>query len=382
MIDKMKGKLRNIKKQYKYKKEYNFFESMSDVLDFKRIENTLPDDVETICFVVPGMLAYSGGHTSILRLGTELSNLGYKVRYVTYRDDKKEDMVSNAKINLKEYKGEIYEKSDLFSLKNDVVIATLWESAYYVKKMDGYKMYFVQDYEPYFLNYGEKYLLAKKTYSLGLHMVSLGAWNKTMIKNECGENCDYIDFPYERKEYSQVVRNFEDYKSKENYKIAVYVKNEEKRAPFIIQSMLGKIKNEFTKKGKKLDVYYFGEDKSLTLNNGENKGKLNKDELLQLYKECDFGMVASLTNISLVPYEMIATNLPVIEFEEGTFSYFFDDNSAIMTSFDYRELSEKLFECIEKPKLLEMMTQNAYNQIRDLSWKKSAKQFESIIKTK
>lgn len=380
MIYDIKSKLRNIKTQYKYKKEYDFFESMSDVLDFKRIENTLPEKIETICFVIPGMLAYSGGHTSILRLGTELSNLGYKVRYVTYRDDKKEDMISSAKINLKEYKGEIYEKSDLFKLKNDVVIATLWESAYYVKKMDGYKMYFVQDYEPYFFNYGEKYLLAKKTYNLGLHMVSLGSWNNNVIKKECGEYCDYIDFPYERKEYTQISRDFEAYKSKNNYKIAVYVKNEEKRAPFIIQSILGKVKNEFVKKGKNLEVYYFGEDKSLTLNNGENKGKLSKVELLKLYKECDFGVVASLTNISLVPYEMIATNLPVIEFEEGTFNYFFDENSAIITSFDYRDLSEKLFSCINNPSLLEEMTNNAYDQIKNLSWKKSAKQFEEIIK--
>lgn len=380
MIDKVKIILRNKKKQYKYIKEYNFFESISNVLDFECIINSKVSDIKSICFVIPGMLAYSGGHTSILRLGTELANLGYEIRYVTYRNERKEDMVKNALINLPTYKGEIYEKDELFKLKNDIVVATLWESVYYVKKMNGYKMYFVQDYEPYFYNYGEKYLLAKQSYKLGLHMVSLGAWNSYMIERECNEKCDFIDFPYEKNEYAKVERAFNTYSDKNIIKLAVYVKSEEKRAPFIIQSILGKLKIEFENKNIKLEVYYFGEDKNLSLKNGTNLGKLNKDQLFELYKKCDFGMVASLTNISLVPYEMIASNLPIIEFEEGTFKFFFEEDSAILTSFDYKELSDKLYNMIKNPKKIENMTEKAYSQIKNLSWEKSAKQFESIMK--
>src|SRR5699024_7301132 len=134
------------------------------------------------------------------------------------------------------------------------------------------------------------------------------------------------------------------------------VKSEEKRAPFIIQSILGKLKIEFENKNIKLEVYYFGEDKNLSLKNGTNLGKLNKDQLFELYKKCDFGVVASLTNISLVPYEMIASNLPIIEFEEGTFKFFFEEDSSILTSFDYMELSDKLYNMIKKPEKIENMT--------------------------
>ena len=58
----------------------------------------------------------------------------------------------------------------------------MWDSSYIVKKLPGYKMYFVQDYEPYFYPYGEKYILAKKSYELGLHMVTLGPWINKKIK--------------------------------------------------------------------------------------------------------------------------------------------------------------------------------------------------------
>ncbi len=379
MLNKIKNKLKFIKNQYVYNKEVKFFDNMSDVMSFERVINHKKDSIKSICFVVPDMVAYSGGHTSILRLGTELSKLGYDIRYTTYKDMSHEDMVKNASVNLKNYQGEMYTKDYLYTLENDVVVATLWESAYFVSKMQGYKMYFVQDYEPYFFDYGEKFLLAKNSYNLGLHMVSLGSWNKYMIEKECNEECDSIEFPYEKSEYKAVKRDFMSYANKNSLKIAVYIKQDGKRAPFIIQSMLSKLEEDLKLKGINLEIYYFGGDKKIKLKNGTNLGKLNKDELLSLYENCDFGMVASLTNISLVPYEMIATNLPIIEFKDGTFNYFFDDNSCILTTFDYRDLSKRLYNAIKEPVQIESMTKRAYSQIQNLSWEKSAKQFIKSI---
>ena len=45
--------------------------------------------------------------------------------------------------------------------------------------------------------------------------------------------------------------------------------------------------------------------------------KVIKKQLHELYCECDFGMVASLTNISLVPYEMIAAGLSLLNLKMG-----------------------------------------------------------------
>ena len=61
-------------------------------------ENNVPEKVEKITFIIPGMPLYSGGHTSILRLGTELSKNGYDVRYFSiYDNESLEEMKNNAK---------------------------------------------------------------------------------------------------------------------------------------------------------------------------------------------------------------------------------------------------------------------------------------------
>lgn len=373
--------LKKLNYKRKQNKEKAFMDTIMSFVDFEPIVNITPSKIERITFVIPGMPAYSGGHTSILRLGTQLHNMGYEINYISFMQQEKEEMISNAKINLKGYKGNILSNGDLDKVESDVVVATSWDSTFFAKKMVGYKVYFIQDYEPYFHLYGELFLFAKKTYELGFHMISLGRWNKHMIEKNCeykGE-IDIIDFPYEKEEYPNVKRNYETYKNKNTFKLAVYIKNTGKRAPYITQNILQNVKSEFAKDNTNLQINYYGEGKDFKCTAGENLGKLNKQQLFDLYKESDFGICASLTNISLVPYEMLATGLPLIEFEEGTYKYFLPENSAILTSFNWRDLYEEMKKSINNPDKILSRMDNAYSALEQLSWNNSAKQFSSIL---
>lgn len=373
--------LKKIYHKIRLKRERDFMNNLTSFIDFEPIDNVKPQKIKTITFVIPEMLAYSGGHTSILRLGTQLCKLGYTVNYFSYIEQTKEEMIKNAKINLANYEGNLLPKSEMDNIKSDVVVATYWASVFFTKKMSGYKMYFLQDYEPYFYLYGETFLFAKKTYELGLHMVSLGSWNKYMVEKQCDitTDIDIIDFPYEKNEYLRVERNYDSYKSKRNFKIAVYIKETGRRAPYIIQSILGKVKNEFSKENINLDIKYYGEDKYFECLEGENIGKLNKQQLSELYKEADFGMCASLSNVSLVPYEMLAMGLPLIEFEDGTYKYFLPEDSAILTSFNWRDLYEELKKSINNPNIIKERAKIAYAALDTLSWETSGKQFSDIL---
>lgn len=372
---------RYLYKRHKLYQENKYYGNFWEYIDFSKVTQEIPTKINKISFVIPDMVPYSGGHTSILRLGTHLSELGYDIYYISYRNQDIKTMEKNAKVNLKHYKGIVLDSSYLKDFKTDVFIATLWESVYYIKDLKGYKMYFVQDYEPYFYTYGEKFLLAKKSYELGFHIVNLGKWNKEMIERSCNNiDCiDYIDFPYEKSEYTPIMRDFQSYKNKKEISIAVYVKFYEKRAPFIIQTILENLKREFNKDGVNLKINYFGAEKNDKFINGINLGKLNKEQLYDLYKKSDFGMVASLTNISLVPYEMIATKLPVIEFDEGTFKYFFDEDCGIISSFDWKVLYSKIKNYMNNGEELEKIVDRAFNNISKLSWEKSASQFKQIL---
>lgn len=345
------------------------------------IVNKPPEKVNKITFVIERMAKYSGGQTSILRLGSKLSKMGYDVGYAVYKNQSKWEMEDCAKSNLADYKGTMYTNKELFSLKSDVVIASSWDTVAFAKKMKGYKMYFLQDYEPYFFPFGELFLLANKTYEQGLHMVSLGTWNKEMVLKNCNVTSpvDTIDFPYEAKEYPNVKRDYKSYGSKKEFLVAVYLKYYGKRLPCITQYLLKEVKGELKKDGINLVIKYFGEDKSFACEGGENLGMLSKSQLFELYKKADFGMVASMSNISLVPYEMLATGLPLIEFKDGTFPYFFPENSAILTNISAKDLYSKIKAAIKNPESLEEMHQNASEHLDGLSWDNTAKQFSTIL---
>lgn len=368
--------------------DWKYISGLMEHYDVEVISNKAPGEVRSVLFLLTRMVRFAGGQTSILRIGTELVKLGIQVGYGVYKSQSKEEMALCAESNLKNYQGELYTRQDVARMvKNqaeqpDVVIASSWDTVHYVKKFNSYKMYFVQDFEPYFYPFGDKFLMAKKTYEQGLHMVSLGDWNKKEIEKHCKtvSPIDCVEFPCERSEYPHVERDYAAYSEKKRLVMAVYLKYYGKRLPSTIQFMLGKVKDAFEQRdGITLDIRYFGEAKSFIPKNGVNVGMLSKDELQKLYAEADFGMVASLSNISLIPYEMLATGLPLIEFEDGTFSEFFPENCAILTSLSWKDLYLQMKACLEEPVRLQLYDANASDYLATLSWEKTGRQFFEIL---
>ena len=348
------------------------------------IENKRPESIKEIGIIIFSVRKYAGGTTSILRLATGLANLGYSITYINYGEQRIRELEDNAKFNLKDYKGVFRKASDCGKNDFDVVIGTSFLAAYKLNDYNAYKMYFVQDYEPYFFKVNERYFLAKLTYELGFHIVSLGQWNINQINRECRQTpskLDYIDFPYEKSEYQSIHRNYREYSQKKTLTVAAYIKEEGKRIPNIIQYILLNASRQLEKDGIHLDVNFFGLKDSYRPMVGKNLGKLNKSELNSLYQRSDFGLVASMTNISLVPYEMLATGLPVIEMKYGSFPDFFDDQCALLIDFNYMTLVKQISNAIKYPDMLESMVKAAECQMNDLSWKNSCRQFAEIMES-
>ena len=348
---------------------------------FEPIVNSQPDRITNIAIVVPTLKRYAGGHTSILRIGTYLKENAYEVTYVSFHNQDIKQMSRVAHDNFSEVKGKFAKYSDAINEHYDVCIATSWESVYWSKQLAGYKMYFVQDFEPYFFKLSERYLLAKKTYELGFHIVSLGGWNVKKIQEHCTINgkISYIDFPYEPAEYKSAPRNFRTYAGKKNVTIAVYSKEEGKRIPNLLQGILKKASEELEQDGISLKIKFFGFKKNHKLIIGENCGKLDKRALAHLYEKSDFGMLASMSNISLVPYEMIAVGLPVIEFLEGSYADFLPEDSAILIDYNYKTLVTAIENALEHPEQIEKMTKRASAAIEPLSWEKTGRELVDIL---
>ena len=86
-----------------------------------------------------------------------------------------------------------------------------------------------------------------------------------------------------------------------------------------------------------------------------------------------------MSNISLVPYEMHATGLPLIEFKEGTYPFFFPGDSALLASINDRDIADMLLEAIEDPDRLRAMNEKAGEYMKGLSWERTGDEFYEIV---
>ena len=347
------------------------------------ISNIKPTKFDSILFLLPPVDEHSGGETSVIRLGTFLAQNGKTVYYSNYLNQDLGDMKKNMERALSGYKGQVITYQDALTKEFDFVVATFWKSVYKSIKIKGYKVYFVQDFEPYFYSLGEEYLMAMNTYNIGYKIISLGTWNKRqIIKNTPKINADdisVIEFPYQPGEFPFIQRDFNAYPNKKTITMAVYIKEDPKRVPLLLDWLLCGLNRRFEDKGIQLKVSYFGIDPNYNLKGGKNLGKLNRNQMSNLYSKSDFGMVASMTNISLVPLEMMSNGLPLIEFREGSFPDFFDEKCAILTDFNIDTLEENLINAINNPKMISEMVSSATNDIYELSWEKSAQEFMDIL---
>lgn len=399
-----------------HKAECVKLKGLLDNYDPSRVVLKKPERVRTVTFIITRLVRFHGGQTSILHLGSELEKLGYKVCYLVCKEQSEEEMDLCAKSNLPDYKGRVFPLNRyMAAIKKgkikapDVVVASSYDTVSFAKKFeDSYLMYFIQDYEPLFYRFGEEYLLARDTYMQGLHMVSLGAWNKDMILRDCGAlagnrmrtvqgspakarnpedfalpalKIDVVSFPYDGSAYEYVKRDFSSYKDKKKLTIAVYLKFYGKRLPDLIPYMLINTAEKLKEKGISLEVLYFGEAKTFKAAGGKNLGQLSHEEINELYKKADFGMVASMSNISLVPYEMHSTGLPVIEFADGSYPYFFGEDTALLTKVGEKDIADLLFSAMDEPEKLALMTEKAAEKLKTLSWERTGKKFSSILKS-
>ncbi len=367
----------------KTKAEYRVFSQIRHSnLEEKIVQNSIEKKEKLkICFVLPDIYPYKGGITSVLRLGTYLTTMGHRVFYSTYTQQALKTMKKNALKNLPYFKGEVIDRDRLLKESFDIGIATYWLSAYFIQNNQHIfkeKYYFVQDFEPAFYPLGDLYYLALNTYKLGFKIISLGNWNCKQIENATGVQCNFIEFPFESNQYEIKKRTIT---IKDTIKIAVYLKTVPKRAPILLFHSLKLLKENMEREGIKIEVFFFGLERFVNPPTGKNIGKLSTSGLRKLYSQCHIGIVNSFTNISLVPYEMIASGLPVFEARDGSAPFYFSESEMVFLNSSPNSLTTKVRYYLNHQDELNKILENAQKKIQSKTWENSAKQFNKILLT-
>jgi hypothetical protein len=249
----------------------------------------------------------SGGHTTMFRLIQYLQRAGHNCRVYIY-DTHGGDAAyyaSMVRSIFPEFRGEVYDVAGGMADAH-VVVATSWQTAYpaYCSPSAGKRFYLVQDFEPWFYPASSHSVLSENTYRMGFHAITAGRFLAEKLRTEYGMAADAFDFGSDTDKY-HVLES-----SGQRDGIIFYAKPEVPRRAFELGVLALRI---FSERHPKLTIHLYGGRIGKQPFPFVDHGVLSPDDLNCLYNRCRAGLCLSMTNVSLVPYEMLAAGcIPVL----------------------------------------------------------------------
>ena len=188
----------------------------------------------------------------------------------------------------------------------DTYIATSWQSAHVIGKhtsMPGRRLYFVQDYEPYFYPRGSEYALADDTYRFGFRTIALGGMVADILRSHHG-------IPVERIPFGTDLSTYRFTNAGPRNGVVFYAKpGIPRRGCALAMAAL----DAFHGRHPDQRIQLFGDPRIRPPFPARVHGTVSPAELANLYNDSIAGLAISFTNISLVPYEMLACGtIPVV----------------------------------------------------------------------
>jgi O-antigen biosynthesis protein len=190
----------------------------------------------------------------------------------------------------------------------DVALATGWQTAYPVALLPDCKLkaYLVQDHEPDFYPASAERMWAEGTYGLGLPCLTSSPWLKQVVQGSYG---------VERAEVFEYGVDFDAYRPTDGPRDPRTVLYYARPATPRRATELGMLAvEELVQRRPDTRVILFGDSKPPPAPfDYEFAGVLEPAALARLYGRATVGLVLSLTNYSLIPKEMMACGLPVVD---------------------------------------------------------------------
>ena len=249
----------------------------------------------------------SGGHTTMFRMIEGLERAGHENRLYLY-DNSHSDPGRHERVIRRHWPSVRAGGAGVDSAGPgvDVWIATSWPTAHVLASrpaLAGRRMYFVQDYEPHFYARGALYALAEDTYRFGFTGITAGAWLADELERRFGMRSAHFDFGADRGVYSAT-------SGLDRSGVVFYTKPTVARRGHE-SGMLAL--ERFARARPEATVHLFGDPVGDVGFPTVNHGRLGLRELNELYNTCRVGLSLSFSNVSLIPWELLASGVvPVV----------------------------------------------------------------------
>lgn len=252
----------------------------------------------------------AGGFRTILQNVVALRSLGYTCDLYFAPSPERIFDIDAIRRNLSEWYGFVPEGlyfADRLRGSYDVSIATAWDTASFVADSScARKLYFVQDYEPWFMPMGDLRVDAKQSYQLGLQPITIGRWLANRMSEESGlpvPCCDFGANPTVYRELESV--------SREHAICAICQPEKPRRMTNLLLNSIRTI----LEVDPSLTIYLYGSNEGQLplFPQVRNLGVISVEECNLLYNKCLCGIALSASNPSRIPFEMMAAGLPVVD---------------------------------------------------------------------
>ncbi len=317
----------------------------------------------------------SGGHMTIFRFIKYLEDAGHKCRIYFHNPgpgsnvESVKAVMGDAFPSVKAPMEWLWPGNEM--AEADGIFATSWQTAYtvYASKLKAKKFYFVQDFEPYFYPVGGFSVLAENTYKLGLRGITAGGWLSKKLHDDYGMITDHFWFGSDSGTYT-----FND--NKERKEVVFYARPTTERRAFELGILTLDL---FHRNNPDYKINFIGWDVS-EYNIPfpyRNLGILDPKELNQVYNRSGASLVMSLTNMSLLPLELLASGcIPVVN--KGENNTLVSDNKYIEYSEnDPVSLAKKLSAAVKRNTA--NYAKKASSSVSEVNWDDSGKHFVKIV---
>lgn len=257
----------------------------------------------------------------------------------------------------------------------DIIVATWWETAYYVNRYSrtkGEKFYLAQHYETW-AGPEEK---VKNSYKLGLKIIVNSTWLKNILENELGVKTKALIFhapdweqfySKERKNKNKTIKILipqrrEDWKGSEDGVKAFEIVKE--KFPNIHLVMFGLESNKLF---SLCDEYY---------------KRPFKSKLREIYKSCDiFVFPSRCEGFGMPSMEAMVCKRPVVTTNVGAVPDYAIAGKTALVSLprNPEALAQNIIKLLEDENKRKQIAENGHNYIKQFTWAKATAQLEKVF---
>ena len=274
------------------------------------VPSTRPAPGSPLCigWVTTPPAAGSGGHTTLFRIVEALEAAGHRCVLFLYDKHGLDEarLTSVIRENWPGIQAEVRDSRTGIA-DVDAVVATSWESAHVIVKYGRSPMrrlYFIQDYEPFFYGHGAEAAFAAMTYQLPFRRIALGEMLDGMIREQTGLTSDVVPFGCDSAIYhlpaAGTVRSG----------IVFYCRPDFPRRGYQLACLALMV---FHRRHPEQEIHVYGASPRGLGIPMTFHGRMSTSALNDLYGRTIAGLAMSFTNITLVAEEMLsAGNIPVV----------------------------------------------------------------------